>query len=125
MKSSGGCIIQNYLIDCNSIFGIFRKKLQQTLQKAFERAFGLVFEKGTGVIEKTYRREEMEKNYQIREFAVSVKKEDYCIWKDRIVAGRLSERDTGEGDGRRAVHEPFIYEISAGVPAGGCCGRCL
>ena len=51
------------------------EKLQQTLQAAFEKAFGLVFEKGPGVIEKTYRREEMEKNYQIREFAASVKQD--------------------------------------------------
>lgn len=50
-------------------------KLQQILQTAFEKAFGLIFEKGTGVIEKTYRREELEKNYQIREFAASVKQD--------------------------------------------------
>uniref|UniRef100_UPI0040575666 EcsC family protein n=1 Tax=Acetatifactor sp. TaxID=1872090 RepID=UPI0040575666 len=49
-------------------------KLQKTLDDAFSKAFALIFEKGTGFIEKTYRREEMEKNYQINEFTDNVKK---------------------------------------------------
>lgn len=44
-------------------------KLQGTLDKAFEKAFALVFEKGTGVIEKTYHKEELEKEFQIRLYA--------------------------------------------------------
>lgn len=40
-------------------------KLQTTLDDAFEKAFGLIFEKGTAVIEKTYRKEELEKTYKI------------------------------------------------------------
>lgn len=47
--------------------------LQNTLNTAFSKAFYLVFEKGTAVIEKTYRKEEMQKNYQINEFAAQVK----------------------------------------------------
>ena len=31
------------------------EKLQGTLDAAFAKAFGLIFEKGTGVIEKTYK----------------------------------------------------------------------
>lgn len=46
--------------------------LQNTLNTAFGKAFRLVFEKGTGVIEKTYRKEEMKKNYQINEYAAKV-----------------------------------------------------
>ena len=38
-------------------------KLQETLDKAFAKAFGLIFEKGTGVIEKTFRPEEMKKDF--------------------------------------------------------------
>lgn len=44
-------------------------KLQSTLDKAFEKAFSLIFEKGTGVIEKTYKKEEIEKEYKIRVYA--------------------------------------------------------
>lgn len=44
------------------------EKLQVTLDSAFEKAFNLIFEKGTGVIEKTYRREELEKTFEINKF---------------------------------------------------------
>ena len=41
--------------------------LQATLDKAFFKAFQLVFEKGTGVIEKTYNKEKLEIDYQLGE----------------------------------------------------------
>ncbi len=44
------------------------EKLQGTLDAAFAKAFHLIFEKGTGVIEKTYRKDEIEKKYRINEF---------------------------------------------------------
>lgn len=43
--------------------------LQDALDTAFFKAFQVIFEKGTGVIEKTYRREELEKDYQVKEFS--------------------------------------------------------
>lgn len=49
------------------------EKLQGTLDAAFAKAFSLVFEKGTGIIEKTYNREEMQKSYQINEYAAEVR----------------------------------------------------
>lgn len=49
------------------------ENLQNTLDTAFAKAFYLIFEKGTGVIEKTYRREELQQNFQINEFAAQVK----------------------------------------------------
>lgn len=48
-------------------------KLQQSLDKAFYKAFMLIFDKGTGIIEKTYRRDEMEKNYKINEYADEIR----------------------------------------------------
>ena len=45
------------------------QNLQKTLDTAFSKAFYLIFEKGTGVIEKTYKKEELEKTYKINEFA--------------------------------------------------------
>ena len=47
--------------------------LQDTLDTAFFKAFQLIFEKGTGVIEKTYRREDLEKSYQVKEFSHEMK----------------------------------------------------
>ena len=49
------------------------EKLQNTLDTAFAKAFTLIFEKGTGVIEKTYKKEELEKDYQINEYIADVK----------------------------------------------------
>lgn len=49
------------------------EKLQGTLDAAFSKAFHLVFEKGTGVIEKTYRRDELEKSYKINEYAAQIR----------------------------------------------------
>ena len=46
--------------------------LQNTLDAAFSKAFRLVFEKGTGVIEKTYNKDGMKKAYQINEYAAKV-----------------------------------------------------
>lgn len=51
------------------------EKLQETLDVAFAKAFHLIFEKGTGVIEKTYRKEEIEKKYKINEFTNELKQD--------------------------------------------------
>lgn len=49
------------------------ESLQKTLDTAFSKAFYLIFEKGTSVIEKTYKKEELEKTYQINEFTAKVR----------------------------------------------------
>ncbi len=48
------------------------EKLQGTLDAAFEKAFGLIFDKGTGVIEKTYKKEELEKEFKVKQYANEV-----------------------------------------------------
>lgn len=47
--------------------------LQDTLDTTFAKAFHLVFEKGTDLIEKTYKKEEIVKNHQINDYTVRVK----------------------------------------------------
>ena len=44
-------------------------KLKSTLNAAFVKAFSVVFQKGSGVIEKTYDKEELKQDYQVREYA--------------------------------------------------------
>ena len=56
-------------------------KLQDTLDTAFAKAFGLIFAKGTGVIEKTYKKEELEKDFQINQFTSDVKKDGKSLKK--------------------------------------------
>lgn len=48
-------------------------KLQGTLDKAFAKAFGMIFEKGTGVIEKTYNKDELQKAYKINEYTDKIR----------------------------------------------------
>lgn len=48
-------------------------KLQSTLDKAFIKAFGTVFQKGTDVIEKTYKKEEFQQSFKINEYADQIR----------------------------------------------------
>lgn len=47
--------------------------LQKTLDVAFSKAFYVVFEKGTGIIEKTYNKDDLEKTFQINEYAAQIR----------------------------------------------------
>lgn len=49
------------------------EKLEGTLNTAFYKAFELIFDKGTGIIEKTYQREKKEQNYKINAYAADVR----------------------------------------------------
>ncbi len=49
--------------------------LQGMLDTAFAKAFAFIFEKGTGVIEKTYQKERLKQDYQVQEYAVEVRKD--------------------------------------------------
>lgn len=51
------------------------QKLQGTLDKAFGKAFELVFEKGTGVIEKTYKKTEFEHDYKVNELSADLRED--------------------------------------------------
>ncbi len=48
------------------------EQLNGTLDKAFFKAFELIFEKGTGVLEKTYNKEKKEQGYKVNEYAVQI-----------------------------------------------------
>ncbi len=48
-------------------------RVHTNLQTAFCKAFELIFEKGTGLIEKTYSRSEMELDFQVHDYAVGLK----------------------------------------------------
>ena len=50
-------------------------QLQKTLDFAFCKAFAAVFEKGTGMIEKTYKKEETEREYKVRAYSLSLKED--------------------------------------------------
>ncbi len=49
------------------------EKLESTLNSAFRKAFELIFDKGTGIIEKTYQKEKKEQNYKINSYIADVR----------------------------------------------------
>jgi len=49
------------------------EKLEATLNLAFYKAFELIFNRGTTIIEKTYRKEDMENTYKINAYAAGLK----------------------------------------------------
>lgn len=49
------------------------EKIYTGLKKAFSKAFGIVFDKGTVIIEKTYDRDTMKKDHSITDYAIKVK----------------------------------------------------
>lgn len=49
------------------------EKLSDTLNTAFYKAFETIFDKGTGIIEKTYQKEKKEQNYKINEYTAEVR----------------------------------------------------
>lgn len=57
------------------------EKLQGTLDAAFAKAFEMIFEKGTGVIEKTYKKEELERQYKLNSYAVELKEDKKSLRK--------------------------------------------
>ena len=55
------------------------EKLGDTLKTAFCRGFALVFQKGTGVIEKTYSKEKKKADFQINAYACGLKQDRRSI----------------------------------------------
>lgn len=49
------------------------EKLENTLNLAFYKAFELIFNRGTSIIEKTYRKEDMENTYKVNAYAAKLK----------------------------------------------------
>lgn len=63
------------------------EKLQGTLDSAFYKVFGLIFEKGTGIIEKTYQKEKKEQNYKVNHFSAQLKQDRKSLKKFGKEAG--------------------------------------
>ncbi|MDO4471407.1 MAG: EcsC family protein, partial [Bacillota bacterium] len=82
------------------------QKLQETLDAAFAKAFTLIFQKGSSVIEKTYQKDEFEKNYKIQEYA-------YQIRKNRKSLKAFSKK--AEGTGRKNLLLSGASGIGMGI----------
>lgn len=57
------------------------EKVRQTLEAAFEKAFSLIFQKGTGIIEKTFRKEDLALEFDINNYSIDRKQSKKHIRK--------------------------------------------
>lgn len=48
------------------------EKVLVNLQNVFRKAFEIIFDKGTGIIEKTYKKEEIQKDFLVRDYAIDL-----------------------------------------------------
>lgn len=68
-------------------------KLLNNIQKVFCKAFSIVFENGTGMIEKTFDRDSIREDCQVREFAFQLKADRKSLRKVRGDAGTSNMRN--------------------------------
>ena len=66
--------------------GAIPERAHDSLQAAYAKAFEIVFENGVGVIELTYNRDEMEKDFLIHNFAVDTKQSQHELKRIRSKA---------------------------------------
>ena len=88
------------------------KKLSENLNTAFYKAFGLIFEKGTGVIEKTYNKEKREQDYKINEYAAELKNNRKTI----KVFGKQAKASRNLNMALSAVEGIGMGAVGAGLP---------
>ena len=69
------------------------KGLQSKLDAAFIKAFQLIFEKGTGIIEKTYDKQRRQDDYQIAEFAAKLRENKRHVRAFRKQAKKCTRRN--------------------------------
>ena len=66
--------------------------LQSALDKAFEKSFSLIFEKGTGIIEKSYDKEKTRQSFQLDDYIATIKNDKKSI---RAISSRASGSSLG------------------------------
>lgn len=88
------------------------EKLQDTLTTAFSKAFGLVFDKGTAVIERTYDRNRREQDFQINQYAAQVRADR----KSLRTFGKQADRAGARNVAVSAVSGTGLGILGIGIP---------
>ena len=66
--------------------------LQSALDKAFEKSFSLIFEKGTGIIEKSYNKDKTRQSFRLDDYISTIKNDKKSI---RAISSRASGSSLG------------------------------
>ncbi len=90
--------------------------LRTTLDKAFEKAFKLVFEKGTSVIEKTYSKDRLSFEHEVNDFAIKNDKRRFSSGKYLKNMDRLSIRSRFIGKSVAFVEGAGLGLLGIGIP---------
>lgn len=69
------------------------EKLQGMLDEAFYKAFEVIFQHGTEIIEKTYHKEEEQRQYQVNEYAVNLQKDKKSMRAFQKQADRTTRKN--------------------------------
>ena len=97
------------------------EKLRGTLNIAFNKAFEIIFEKGVGVIEKSYNKEKYEIDYKVNQYALSLREDKKRFKSFGKKAGRAKKVNmavscaSGIGLGLIGVGIPDIPLFTAAV----------
>lgn len=70
--------------------------LQSTLNRAFEKSFALIFEKGTGLIEKTYNKEKTQQDFRLDDYIATVR-------SDKKSLKNISSKASGSSLGNTVI----------------------
>ena len=99
------------------------EKVYESLRVVFRKAFEIIFEKGTGMIEKTYRKEELSKDFRMRDFSIGLNSRKEYFWLNarsdlNSLATLLASAVEGVGLGALGIGMPDIVLFTSVVLRG-------
>lgn len=100
------------------------EKVYESLRNVFRKTFEIIFEKGTGIIEKTYNKEDIMKDFLVRDFSVDldVSSKDYLLLNARSdlsnLVSLLASTVEGVGLGALGIGMPDIVLFTSVILRG-------
>ena len=95
------------------------EKVYESLRVVFRKAFEIIFEKGTGMIEKTYRKEELSKDFRMRDFSIGLNSRKEYFWLNArsdlnslATLCVVTQIKTVENDGYDAVQRVLVAPVN-------------
>ncbi len=115
-KKSSGFVQKNIDSISERLEDKIPQNLRDTLENAFEKAFRLVLEKGTGVIEKTYSKDRAAFEHEINDFAVDANKHRMAVRKYMKNMDRISRNSRIVGKGLSFAEGAGLGLLGIGIP---------
>lgn len=115
-KKSAGFIQKNITKASDALEDKIPQNLRLTLEAAFEKAFKLVFEKGTGIIEKTYSKDKAAFEHDINNFALEANKNRISSRKYMKNIDKISKRSRFMGKGIAFAEGAGLGLLGIGIP---------